>query len=97
MLTASADISKQPHAWDIRDWLTKVEALMTILMRYGDEQSQHQLHEKRAILNDILDTIGLDSKGRGKTSGCLLLVIDPTPDPSVGSQKRSARRSNFSR
>jgi hypothetical protein len=54
---------------------------MNILTRYGDEQSQQQLNAKRVILNDILDAIGLDGKGRDKTSGSCFWSLTPHLTP----------------
>ena len=58
--------SKRPSSTTILQWFKSVEALHTILLRYGDDESVTELEERRRTLGDMLDAMGLDGNGRDK-------------------------------
>jgi hypothetical protein len=65
-LAAISENTESPTKVTIRKWLNKSEALLSILIRYGDESSMAELNKRKEKLNDILDAMGLDGKGRDK-------------------------------
>lgn len=74
-ITTSTDDGRRPTAAKIRTWLAKVETLMAIVNRYGDDASAEELRRQRETLGDMLDSMGLDSKGRDKQRTCFTIVM----------------------
>ena len=70
-----AENGTRPKTHTIRTWLSKVEAFTKLLKRYGDRTSVDLLEEKRRTLGDMLDALGLDSKGRDKQRAHFLLNL----------------------
>jgi hypothetical protein len=48
---------------------------MAIVNRYGDDASAEELRRQRETLGDMLDSMGLDSKGRDKQRTCFTIVM----------------------
>ena len=63
----------RPTTKNIRTYLGKSEKLMIILKRYNDASSIKNLKEQTDRLKDILEGLGLDSKGGQKTRMTIIL------------------------
>ena len=59
----------------MKKYIQILEKLNPLLTKYNDADSIKQLEDSKERLNDILDALGLDAKGRDKTRKCLAIVL----------------------
>jgi len=69
-----AEQDSRPSTESVRNWLKNVDALTKLLKRYGDKESIQLLSEQREKLGDMLDAMGLDSKGRNKLRPSIRII-----------------------
>ena len=59
-----SDLQAKPTAPIIRSYLHKMEKLVVVLKKYGDDESVALMMDKRAQLEGMLQALGLDDKGK---------------------------------